>query len=52
MGGKKRNIRASQNILQLYSGLDNKPIDVNKDEKKKKKNRKKKMIKKVKGHKE
>ena len=26
-GGKKRNIGAAQNILQLYSGVDNKPVD-------------------------
>ena len=35
-GGKKRNIGAAQNILQLYSGVDNKPVDVNKEEKKEK----------------
>ena len=40
MGGKKRNIGAAQNILQLYSGVDNKPIDVNKDEKKEKEKKK------------
>ena len=33
MGGKKRNIGASQNILQLYSGVDNKPVE-QKDDKK------------------
>ena len=42
MGGKKRNIGAAQNILQLYSGVDNKPVDVNKDEKKEKEKEKKK----------
>ena len=36
MGGKKRNIGAATNILQLYSGVDNKPVDVNKEEKDKK----------------
>ena len=40
MGGKKRNIGAAQNILQLYSGVDNKPIDINKDEKKEKEKKK------------
>ena len=40
MGGKKRNIGAAQNILQLYSGVDNKPVDVNKDEKKEKEKKK------------
>ena len=33
MGGKKRNIGAAQNILQLYSGVDNKPVE-QKDDKK------------------
>ena len=42
MGGKKRNIGAAQNILQLYSGVDNKPVDINKDEKKEKEKEKKK----------
>ena len=39
MGGKKRNIGAAQNILQLYSGIDNKPVeqkDGKKDKEKKK----------------
>ena len=36
MGGKKKNIGAATNILQLYSGVDNKPVDVNKEEKDKK----------------
>ena len=35
-GGKKRNIGAATNILQLYSGVDNKPVDTNKEEKKEK----------------
>jgi hypothetical protein len=35
-GGKKKNLGAAQNILQLYSGVDNKPVDINKDEKKNK----------------
>ena len=34
MGGKKK--AGAANILQLYSGVDNKPVDVNKDEKDKK----------------
>lgn len=33
MGGKK-NIGAATNILQLYSGVDNKPVDVHNDDKK------------------
>ena len=49
-GGKKKNLGAAQNILQLYSGVDNKPVDIHKDEKKNKD--KKKMIKKVKDLKE
>ena len=40
MGGKKRNIGAAQNILQLYSGVDNKPVDINKDVKKEKEKKK------------
>ena len=35
-GGKKKNLGAAQNILQLYSGVDNKPVDIHKDEKKNK----------------
>ena len=35
-GGKKRNLGAAQNILQLYSGVDNKPVE-HKEEKKEKK---------------
>ena len=34
MGGKKK--AGAANILQLYSGVDNKPVDANKDEKDKK----------------
>ena len=36
-GGKKKNLGAAANILQLYSGVDNKPVNADKEEKKEKK---------------
>ena len=36
MGGKKKNVGPASNILQLYSGVDNKPVDTNKEDKEKK----------------
>ena len=40
MGGKK-NIGKAQNILQLYSGVDNKPVDIKEEKKDNKKDAKK-----------